>query len=92
MRPSYEMIYTGKFMLQLLFIDLKDRPQDKLVFQDNDCTIEEQIGDIVSDLGRILREKKNVYVEYSCAVKPHVRSGGNRQSDTWEPPIRVLLA
>ena len=30
--------------------------------------------------------------EYSCAVKPHVRSAGNRQSGTWEPLMRVLLA
>ncbi len=31
-------------------------------------------------------------VEYSCAVKPHVRSDGNRQSGAWEPPVRDLLA
>lgn len=30
--------------------------------------------------------------EYSCAVKPHVRSDGNRQSGAWEPPVRDLLA
>lgn len=30
--------------------------------------------------------------EYSCAVKPHIRAGGNRQSGIWETAIASLLA
>ena len=30
--------------------------------------------------------------EYSCAVKPHVRSDGNRQSGTRKPLSASLLA
>ena len=29
--------------------------------------------------------------EYSCAVKPHIRAGGNRQSGIWETAIASLL-
>ncbi len=36
--------------------------------------------------------EKDGISEYSCAVKPHVRSDGNRQSGAWEPPVRDLLA
>ncbi|MDY4838641.1 MAG: IS66 family insertion sequence element accessory protein TnpB [Lachnospiraceae bacterium] len=32
------------------------------------------------------------YIEYSCAVKPHVRSDGNRQSGTRKPLSASLLA
>ena len=31
-------------------------------------------------------------IEYSCAVKPHIRAGGNRQSGIWETAIASLLA
>ena len=31
-------------------------------------------------------------IEYSCAVKPHVRSDGNRQSGTRKPLGASLLA
>lgn len=31
-------------------------------------------------------------IEYSCAVKPHVRSDGNRQSGTRKPLSASLLA
>lgn len=30
--------------------------------------------------------------EYSCAVKPHIRAGGNRQSGIQETVIASLLA
>lgn len=30
--------------------------------------------------------------EYSCAVKPHIRAGGNRQSGIPETAIASLLA
>ena len=32
------------------------------------------------------------WIEYSCAVKPHVRSDGNRQSGTRKPLSASLLA
>ncbi len=32
------------------------------------------------------------YTEYSCAVKPHIRAGGNRQSGIQETVIASLLA
>ena len=31
-------------------------------------------------------------LEYSCAVKPHIRTGGNRQSGIQETVIASLLA
>lgn len=31
-------------------------------------------------------------IEYSCAVKPHIRAGGNRQSGIQETVIASLLA
>ena len=37
-------------------------------------------------------EKLNIASEYSCAVKPHIRAGGNRQSGIWETAIASLLA
>lgn len=35
---------------------------------------------------------KILFPEYSCAVKPHVRSDGNRQSGTRKPLSASLLA
>ena len=35
---------------------------------------------------------ENEVAEYSCAVKPHVRSDGNRQSGTRKPLSASLLA
>ena len=52
-------------------------------------------GDVIPDSNDGSEESdEKVYeaVEYSCAVKPHVRSDGNRQSGAWEPPVRNLLA
>lgn len=63
MRPRYDKIYTGQLMLRFDLLDPKEKQQYTLQFQDNDCTIEEQIGDIVSGIGRILREQKTVYEE-----------------------------
>ena len=39
----------------------------------------------------IIKELKYLF-EYSCAVKPHVRSDGNRQSGTRKPLSASLLA
>ena len=45
---------------------------------------------------KALSEKKRAiseaYYEYSCAVKPHIRAGGNRQSGIQETVIASLLA
>lgn len=44
------------------------------------------------------KDEKDLFVgaggvsEYSCAVKPHIRAGGNRQSGIWETAIASLLA
>ena len=35
---------------------------------------------------------EKIVTEYSCAVKPHVRSDGNRQSGTRKPLSASLLA
>ena len=37
-------------------------------------------------------KRKIMITEYSCAVKPHIRAGGNRQSGIWETAIASLLA
>lgn len=41
---------------------------------------------------RRMREACLEGFEYSCAVKPHIRAGGNRQSGIWETAIASLLA
>ena len=47
---------------------------------------------VVRQLNKELTEQGYMVIEYSCAVKPHVRSDGNRQSGTRKPLSASLLA
>lgn len=81
--PDYRKMYpeAGEEVISLL-----RTTERKMQYQEYDLKTEQTI---------ISQEDQTITTipsEYSCAVKPHIRAGGNRQSGIQETVIASLLA